>query len=68
MTKKLIMPPNCVDVSKQYRGMTITLVGEMVHKQRMAMAKRLTLNGFKERAPGRTVAIIGSHPRNDRTK
>lgn len=37
---KLRFPENCIDVTDQARGTVITLVGEVVHKQKIAMAKK----------------------------
>ena len=57
---KLRMPPNCIDVSEQYRGTVTSSVGAEVFRKQQ-IADRLTIPGFKEQQRDGAVAIIGDH-------
>ena len=69
---KLKMPANCIDVTEQYRGTVIALIGcsenerQFVHELRKSILAKQELNadcptlpGFKEQKRNGVRAIIG---------
>jgi len=59
---KLKPPSNFVDVTEQYRGTVITLVGAEVFRKAMPgrdNQDRPTVNGFKEQKRNGVRAIVG---------